>query len=160
MGFFEFLDTRKKLPSHHQIGTKELLSPIAPNTRVHYKPILLSNVQSYQHINSKHLLWRSRKTPTSWAPTSYKWTYNFSYNPYKWPYKWVSGVVTLHIGVITPFITGSGAHLVVSWFNIKVLFKHPCSTFSPTFQRTWIPSFHKTVNTYNSGDSSGGFLRW
>ena len=33
---------------------------------------------------------------------SYKW----SYNPYKWPYKWVTGVITLFIGVITPFITG------------------------------------------------------
>ena len=40
--------------------------------------------------------------PTRWAPTSYKW----SYNPCKWPYKWVTGVITLPIGVITPFITG------------------------------------------------------
>ena len=37
-----------------------------------------------------------------------------SYNPYKWPHKLVTGVVTLFIGVITPFITGSGAHLVFS----------------------------------------------
>ena len=41
-------------------------------------------------------------------PTSYKW----SYKPYKWPYKWVTGVITLLIGVITPFTTIVGAHLV------------------------------------------------
>ena len=41
---------------------------------------------------------------TRWAPTIYKW----SCNPYKWPYKWVTGVITLLIGVITPFITGRG----------------------------------------------------
>ena len=40
--------------------------------------------------------------PTRWAPTSYKWRYNL----YKWPYKWVTGVITLHMGVITPYITG------------------------------------------------------
>ena len=39
-----------------------------------------------------------------WAPTIYKW----SYNPYKWPYKWVNGVITLLIGVKTPFTTGRG----------------------------------------------------
>ena len=39
--------------------------------------------------------------------------YKWSYNLYKWPYKWVTGVITLLIGVITPFITESGAHLVV-----------------------------------------------
>ena len=38
--------------------------------------------------------------PTRWAPTSYKW-----------PYKWVTGVITLLIGVITPFITGRGPTL-------------------------------------------------
>ena len=40
-------------------------------------------------------------------PTSYKW----SYNPNKWPYNWVNGVITLLIGVITPFITGRGPTL-------------------------------------------------
>ncbi len=44
---------------------------------------------------------------TRWAPTSYKW----SYKPYKWPYKWVTGVITLLIGVITPFITSRGPTL-------------------------------------------------
>ncbi len=34
--------------------------------------------------------------------------YKWSYNPYKWPYKWVTGVITLLIGVISPFITCSG----------------------------------------------------
>ena len=28
--------------------------------------------------------------------------------PYKWPYKWVTGVITLLIGDISPFITGRG----------------------------------------------------
>ena len=42
-----------------------------------------------------------------WAPTSYKW----SYKPYKWPYKWVTGVITLLIGVITPFTTSRGPTL-------------------------------------------------
>ena len=41
---------------------------------------------------------------TRWAPTSYKWSYNL----YKWPYKWVTGVITLLMGVITPFITDRG----------------------------------------------------
>ena len=36
--------------------------------------------------------------------TNYKWVYK----PYKWPYKWVTGVITLLIGVITPFITSRG----------------------------------------------------
>ena len=44
---------------------------------------------------------------TRWAPTSDKW----SYKPYKWPYKWVTGVITLLIGVITPFITSRGPTL-------------------------------------------------
>ena len=50
--------------------------------------------------------WRflGKNHPTRWAPTSYKW----SYNPYKWPYKWITLVITLLIGVITPFITGWG----------------------------------------------------
>ena len=39
-------------------------------------------------------------TYTRWAPTSYKY--------YQWPYKCVSRVITLPIGVITPFITGRG----------------------------------------------------
>jgi len=39
-----------------------------------------------------------------WARTSYKWSYNL----YKWPYKWVTGVITLLIGVITPFKTDRG----------------------------------------------------
>ena len=39
-----------------------------------------------------------------WAPTNYKWSYNL----YKWPYKWVTGVITLLMGVITPFITDRG----------------------------------------------------
>ena len=35
-------------------------------------------------------------------------------NPYKWPYKWVTGIlnITLHVGVITPFITEIVTHLV------------------------------------------------
>ena len=41
---------------------------------------------------------------TRWAPTSYK----LSYNPYKWSVKWVSGVITLPIGIISPFITSRG----------------------------------------------------
>ena len=45
---------------------------------------------------------------TRWAPTSYKWSY---FQPYKWPYKWVTGVITLLIGVITPFITSRGPTL-------------------------------------------------
>ena len=38
---------------------------------------------------------------------SYKW----SYKPYKWPYKWLTGVITLLIRVITPFITSRGPTL-------------------------------------------------
>ena len=41
---------------------------------------------------------------TRWAPTSYK----LSYNPYKWFVKWVTGVITLLIGVISPFKTSGG----------------------------------------------------
>ena len=41
-------------------------------------------------------------TSARWDPASYTW----SSNPYKWPYKWVTGVVTLLIRVITPFISG------------------------------------------------------
>ena len=52
--------------------------------------------------------WKTtRCAPTRWAPTSYKW----SYKPYKWPCKWVTGVITLLIGVITPFITSRGPTL-------------------------------------------------
>ena len=35
----------------------------------------------------------------------------YKVGPYKWPYKWVTGVITLLIGVITPFITGRGPTL-------------------------------------------------
>ena len=54
-------------------------------------------------------VWRSRfnEEPARWAPTSYKWSYNL----YKWPYKWVTGVITLLMGVITPFITDRGRTL-------------------------------------------------
>ena len=45
---------------------------------------------------------------TMWALTNYKW----SYKTYKCPYKWVTGVITLLIGVTTPFTTIVGAHLV------------------------------------------------
>ena len=51
-----------------------------------------------------------KETPgkhTRWAPTSYKW----SYNHYKWPYNWVTGVITLHMEVITPLITSRGPTL-------------------------------------------------
>ena len=36
--------------------------------------------------------------------TSYKW----GYNPYKWPYKCATEVITLLVGVITPFVTSRG----------------------------------------------------
>ena len=49
----------------------------------------------------------AEQVATRWAPTIYKW----SYKPYKWPYKWVTGVITLLIGVITPFITSRGPTL-------------------------------------------------
>ena len=52
-------------------------------------------------------LFQKQTYPSRWAPTSYKW----SYKPYKWPYKWVTGVITLLIGVITPFITSRGPTL-------------------------------------------------
>ena len=48
-----------------------------------------------------------KAVPTRWAPTSFKW----SCKPYKWPYKCVTGVITLLIGVITPFITSRGPTL-------------------------------------------------
>ena len=69
--------------------------------------------------------------PTRWAPTIYKW----SYNPYKWPYKWVTGVITLLIGVITPFVTGKGAHLAggAGFFP---------STVTPWKLDEWIPKIH------------------
>ena len=56
--------------------------------------------------------------------SSYKWSY---FQPYKWPYKWVTGVITLLIGVITPFITSRGptlyqVHCFVSWFGLKIEF--------------------------------------
>ena len=31
-----------------------------------------------------------------------------TWGPYKWHYKWVTGVTTLLLGFITPFITGRG----------------------------------------------------
>ena len=46
--------------------------------------------------------------PRRWALTIYMELFS----PYKWPYQWVTGIRTLLIGVITPFITGSGAHLI------------------------------------------------
>ncbi len=42
--------------------------------------------------------------PTRLPPTSYKW----SFNHHKWPYKMVTEVITLLVGVITPFIAGWG----------------------------------------------------
>ena len=64
---------------------------------------------------------------TRWAPTSYKW----SYKPYKWPYKWVTGVITLLIGVITPFITSRGPTLYQSnvFFSISALRHCFCLVF-------------------------------
>ena len=47
-------------------------------------------------------------------PVSQKWclvvflVINGGYNSYKWSCKWLTGVITLLIGVITPFITGRG----------------------------------------------------
>ena len=49
-------------------------------------------------------------SPTRWAPSSYKW----SYNPYKWPNKWLTVLITLVIGVINPVITGMGPTLYKS----------------------------------------------
>ena len=59
------------------------------------------------HSARRNFLEKTLFKGTRWAPTSYK----YSYNPYKWPYKWVTGVITLLIGVITPFITGRGPTL-------------------------------------------------
>ena len=58
------------------------------------------------HMSPIILNWKSRffVVTTRWAPTSYKCIYN----PYKWSYKWVTGVITLHIGIISPFITSRG----------------------------------------------------
>ena len=67
--------------------------------------------------------WICEKIPpiaARWAPTSYKW----SYKPYKWPYKWVTGVITLLIGVITPFITSRGPTLCVSLQRKRGVNKH------------------------------------
>ena len=50
-------------------------------------------------VGKKHPLF-----PQGGPPTSYKW----SYNPYKWPYKWVTGVRTLLVEVIIPFIASRG----------------------------------------------------
>ena len=62
-------------------------------------------------------------THTRWAQKTV--INEVSYNPYKWPHKLVTGVVTLFIGVINPFITGSGAHLVFfaleNWYLGPVL---------------------------------------
>ena len=63
----------------------------------HEKPSLYTRMSS----------WKLGSMVTRWAPTNYKW----SYKPYKWPYKWVTGVITLLIGVITPFITSRGPTL-------------------------------------------------
>ena len=56
------------------------------------------------------MFWIRIVAATRWAPAGCKW----SYNPYKWPYNWVTGVITLLIGVITPFITGRGPPCMVS----------------------------------------------
>ena len=47
---------------------------------------------------------KEQQKHTRWAPTSYK----RSYNLYKWPYTWVTGVITLLMEVITPFIIDRG----------------------------------------------------
>ena len=40
------------------------------------------------------------------TPKNEGFGFPWRYNLYKWPYKWVTGVITLHMGVITPYITG------------------------------------------------------
>ena len=50
------------------------------------------------------------KKTSRWAPTGYK----CSYNPYKWHYTWVTRIITSLSGVITPLITGRGAHLLTN----------------------------------------------
>ena len=56
------------------------------------------------YIICPYLPVNQKGSPIKWDPTSYKW----SYNPYKWPSKWATGVITLVIGIINPFITGRG----------------------------------------------------
>ena len=34
------------------------------------------------------------------------------WGPYTWPYKWITAVITPPSGVLTPFITSRGGHLV------------------------------------------------
>ena len=59
--------------------------------------------------------WILFSSPTRWALTSYKWSYNL----YKWPYKWVTGVITLLMVVITPFITDRGPPCPSQFFLLR-----------------------------------------
>ena len=82
----------------------------------------------------------NRIVGTRWAPTNYKW----SYKPYKWPYKWVTGVITLLIGVITPFITSRGPTLLgleyfEQHFTIKNQPKKGCEKDDKTLRREVSP---------------------
>lgn len=56
-------------------------------------------------------------THTTWAPTSYKW----SYNPCKWPNKWVTGDIPPINRVITLLITGV--------ITLHITFRGPLCTF-------------------------------
>ena len=60
----------------------------------------------FSHFFFSH--WKVSRSLHTWIQggptTSCKW----SYNPYKWLYKWATGVITLLIEVITPFIASRG----------------------------------------------------
>ena len=78
---------------------------------------------------------------TRWAPTSYKW----SYNPYKWPHKWETGVVTLLLGVITPFITNKGPPCRKMTFLLEgMIFRFPAKGgWLAFFPSLWSPQAQK-----------------
>lgn len=67
--------------------------------------------------NRHSLQWDGVYLPTKWAPTSYKWGYNF--NPYKWHEKCAIGDKTLPIGNITSTYNQYGSILCMNgWLSM------------------------------------------
>ena len=118
----------KRIATSDQQFTEKILLPrckcektlLPTQCRTHQQSCVEISKTCTPHGKCESLTICKSNISTRWAPTSYKWSYNL----YKWPYKWVTGVITLLMGVITPFITDRGPPCSNKILAIEIPFLH------------------------------------